>query len=808
MQRITVTQTAHSEFNTKVGTTDPYEYTFAAQGDDVGVPQEVTYTNTRKPSSVEVHVAQVNVSTGSISLQDGWRSGTNSFTLELGEEKEFNTALPAANLVIEQPAYGFGAVFYGTDDDSAVTPVGPMTAVSVAWEPETEGGNVYDLYLKDADGNRLTALGSSYRVYYLYYPKLTVRYMKEGDNGVLTAIQGSTDRSTVVDTITYGGAALTMNGQTVTQDQKVEMPPDGLTITQTVGSGSFNMPPLLDDGVNQYDLVYSKIGALAESSGSGAITNVSDLDGFISEDQTLYMKIVNNSLSWSFVDEPSQYQTIRNWPVVYAIYRERGYDLTVTKTAPIDTGYTEPFTVTVSSTMINRTSYNVEGTGNSTVTATPASGSTPGTIAFTVTDGSAVKLIGLGAGSYTITETDNENYTLTAKKEGVDQTVTDNSTVTVELDGEVTVDLINTAQYICRVGNRQFYTISSAVDWIRENTTNFSGTIEMLVDYLMPSSDTPEIPDYLNIVLTSVSGTTKTITRKSTFTGGAMFTNSGSLTLRDITLDGDHVSASGAMIDNEGTLTIGSGATLTGGSNSRSGGAVNSRAGSVTVSGGTISGNSAASGGAIYASGGTVAISGGSIEVNTAASGGAIYYAGSDTVTVSGGSLSQNTAAVSGGAIYMNTGTLNVSGGSMTKNTANESGGAVYAANAVIAVSGGTIGGESNANTAQNGGAIYADIGSVTVSNGTVSYNSASQNGGAIYANTASVTMSGGTLDHNAAANGGAVYALTGAVTVSKGNITNNSATGNGGGSLPPTARKTAALCIRNPARCPRTKYN
>lgn len=770
VQRITVTQTVNQDFTTTVESSETRVYSFAAESGSAGETREVTFTNTRDSLTLEVHAAEVSVTDGSLILQDGWRSGTPSFTLATGEEKQFGPKIPGTEteLVTGQQDYGFGMVFCGKDDGTTVVTVAQTAVDSIAFEPTEDGGNVYDLFLKDADGSRLGTLGES-DIYYLYYPKLTVRYVLEGDEGVLELIRGS-----VSDTVTYGGAVLTMNGMTVEQNQKVEMPPEGLTISQNAGNGSFNMPPLLDHETNQYDLVYSKIGARAESSGSEAASNISELGTFVSEGQTLSMKLEDSRLCWSL--DGNSWQTISNWPVVYAIYRERGYNLTVTKTVPVDNGYTEPYTVTVSSTAINRSSYEVEGTGSNTVEAVPASGGTLGTITFPVTDGSTVTLIGLGAGMYTVTETDNENYTLTAELGGSERHVTDNSSVTFELDGEKKLDLTNTAQYICKVGYRQFHTISAAVDWIRENSTDFSGTIEMLVDYLMPSSDAPEIPDYLSVTLTSAEGT-KTITRKDTFTGGPMFLNSGSLTLQDITLDGNHVTASGSMIENEGSLTVGSGVTLTGGSVDGDGGAIYSWAGSVSVTDGTITDCSADRGGAIYARGGSVTISGGSITNNTAENGGAVCYTGGDTVTVSGGSLSGNSATADGGAVYMGSGTLSVTGGSMTLNTAAANGGAVCAANAVISVSGGTIGGEGSGNTAANGGAIYADIGSVTLAGGTVSHNSASENGGAVYVNTASFTQSGGSMTANTAVSkGGAAYTASGAVTLSNGSMTQNGA--------------------------------
>ena len=487
----------------------------------------------------------------------------------------------------------------------------------------------------------------------------------------------------------------------MTQNQKLEIPQNGLVISQSVGDACFNMPPLLDRGTDELYLVYSRIGA-----GAPDQTNVSDIS--VSDGLTLYLQIRDNKLEWSF--DEGAWTAFTQTPTIYAIYQERGYTLEITKTVPIDTGYTDPFTITISSTAINRESYAVEGTGSSTVSAVRASGSTPGTITVQVTDGSVVRIFGLASGTYTVTESGNENHNLTASETYLDEgnsvtsnsSVTDNSTMTIYLDREKTLALTNTPKVICKVGTRSFYTIQSAVQWIEDNSATFSGTIEMLVDYLMPSSDAPVIPYYLDVTLTTApeyGGGTATITRSGTFSSGAMFTNSGTLTLQTITLDGNggNVTAASAMIDNEGTLTVGDGATVQNAKNSGNGGAINTWDGEVTVSGGSVSGNNAASGGAIYATGGDVTVSGGSVSGNSATSGGAIYYAGNTgTVTISGGGVSGN-SATNGGAIYLEKGTLKVSGGSMGSNTATENGGAAYALNGAIEISGGTLGGEKPA---------------------------------------------------------------------------------------------------------------
>lgn len=772
-QKITVTQTADSEFSTKIGDEETLNYTYTANSEDK--THTVTFTNRRKSIPVEVHVALVDVNSGTITQSDNLRAQDAekySFDLQMGESKVFaDTLSPSELFTGDADDYAFGAVLYGTDngDNTAITPEA-MGIASIAFA-QVGDTNEYRVNLQDNTGFEIGEQ-EEFHIYYLYYLMPQIRYVEEKAGGELKPIKGANSEGVETDDPSYNMASLWLNGVKVTQDQKFEIPAEGRTIAQTVGR--FRMPPLLDSGEQALYLLYSKIGAGVENATTtGAIET--------SEALTLHIRFADNKLQWSF--DGQEWKSFTGSPTVYAIYRERGYDLTITKKVPIDTGFTEPFTITVSSDAINRSSYDVEGLGSSSVEATPHTEGKPGTIRLTVTDGSEIKLIGMGAGEYTITESGHDNFALTVQvKVGSDDafaaSVEDNDHLTVMVNAEARVELTNTPNYICQVGTTKFYTLSSAVKYIGDNHSDLTGTIEMLTDYVMPVSDTLQIPDYMDVTLTTAEtlGHPAVITRRSTFTTGAMGTNAGTLTLQNIVLDGNHVNASCALLENEGELTISSGAVLRNSDNHVYGGAVNSWEGTVTVAdGANITANKAALGGAIYLSGGEAVVSGGLIHGNSAENGGAVYAA-SGTVTVSGGEIKGNNAE-NGGAIYMNTGTLYVSGGSIDQNTATGNGGAVYAANASAEISGGTIGGTGN--TATNGGAVYLEAGAVTLSGAAdLSGNTANANGGAIYANTGTVAATGGTVTGNhATGNGGGLWIGSGSATLTGGSFTNNTAT-------------------------------
>ncbi len=626
-------------------------------------------------------------------------------------------------------------------------------------------------------------------VYLVYTPiipspvTVQIRYVKEGPDGELTAVQGSSDGgSSVSDAITYGYETVTLNSEQVAQGQTVTVGLEDFCFSQE-RTTYFNIPPILDDGILEYDLVYNRIGVgPADASDFGALAGKSS-------SLLLHLQIRNRQLMWSF-DGESWTAFTDEEPAVYAIYRERGYELEIAKTIPVATwgSADREFTVTLSSPAITRETYDVLGTGYDTISATPRDGETDGTIVLTVKDGSRIRLLGLPRGVYTITESGNENYTLTAKTGPFGNELTDASVSDSSFDITLTEDtqavLTNTPEVICRIGDVFFYTLNEALEYAGEERAG-TATIRMLVDYMMPATDALVIPAGYDITLATSStsytgeGTCACITRAAGFTDAPMFTNFGTFTLDTVTLDGGAVSTADPMVQNEGTLTVNPDAVLQNANSTGNGGAIRSADGVVELKG-SVSGNTAAKGGAVYASGGDVILNGGTLSGNTAADGGALYYSGSGVLSITDGSVSGNSASGgSGGAVYVAGGTVNVTGGTIENNTAESgSGGAVYASSALI-----TIENEAavRGNTAQSGGAVYTENGTISISGGSLTGNTATgANGGAVYIGTGSISISGGTLSGNTAenGNGGAVYTDSATLDLSGGSLTGNSAVG------------------------------
>lgn len=208
--------------------------------------------------------------------------------------------------------------------------------------------------------------------------------------------------------------------------------------------------------------------------------------------------------------------------------------------------------------------------------------------------------------------------------------------------------------------------------------------------------------------------------------------------------------------------------------------------GSITVQGGTFSGNSAADGGAISS------------------------YTGMGNLTVTDATFTGNSATYAGGAIYTNeaAGNTTVTGSTFTKNKAGDIGGAIYnffdmkvsdsRFNANQATSGGAIfnnavGGDSltgvtmyGNSATQDGGGIYTADCALTLANSHISGNHAGNDGGGIYQNLLvaypdGLTLTNTSVQGNSAANGGGIYSDNSVVDLTSSTLEGNDATADGG---------------------------
>ena len=798
-QTAVVTQDRESDFDTFFSGTlfaeEPYRAVFSSDGD--GGTLDVTFTNKHRSASIEVHVARIE--NGSILLRDELRPNAEScsFPLPIDSVASFldPDLLPAEAVYADADgAFAFGGIVSGFDDGTQVT-VGTMGLGRIRYGKNRTDS--YTIQLQDDGGNDLGDLGEQ-KIYYLYYPMPVIQYVKREGNS-LSLIRGSRDGINLSADLTYSGEQFQMNGETVVQDQRLSLPFSGLEISQATGASTFKMPPVLDDETYQRYLSYSGV-SVGPRLTSGETGSLAGLEVSMGDGCGMYLRISNNDLEWSF--DGSVWHEMTEEQTIYAIYTEHGYDLQLTKVVDTDASGSNPiltdrsFTLSIRSEdgrLLEGAKYRVVGTD-----ATEVAVQADGTIRFQVRDGSRIKVQGLPRGQYTIIESNNENYDLSAKYGPLVGTATQDAAVTdsgvqVTLQTDTQLILVNSPKAICKITDAHlFYTMRDAVDFVVNQYADATATIELLTDYLMPAADVVTIPANAHITITTATegtytyptlGSRAVISRSQALADSALITNSGELTLINITLDGRNVAASQPLIESGGSLILDRGTTLQNARNSGDGGAISATGFVALVDGSDVylKDNQAANGGLLYYTGtGSVSLAGGVISGNTATNSGGVLYAAGGSITVYGGTFSGNRAAGNGGAVCGENAQIQIQGGSFSGNQAEHgSGGAVYSGSGPVTVSGGSLNGN---NAAISGGAIYAVGGAVTLSGGVVSGNTAADHGGAVYAGTGTVSVSGASVRSNTASNGsgGAIYARSGPVSVS-GELSGNTAALDGG---------------------------
>jgi hypothetical protein len=144
----------------------------------------------------------------------------------------------------------------------------------------------------------------------------------------------------------------------------------------------------------------------------------------------------------------------------------------------------------------------------------------------------------------------------------------------------------------------------------------------------------------------------------------------GSLTLRDITLQGRDDNTAALVTVIFGHLTLEAGAVI---KDNKGGGVyLDEYSGTFTMNDGTISGNTGGWGGGVGVESGTFTMNGGTIEGNKVAGGGGGVFLSSGTFTMNGGIIAGNTADAGGGGVYV------AAGANFTKTS---KGGIIYGTN-------------------------------------------------------------------------------------------------------------------------------
>ena len=431
-QTITVTQRPKDGFTTTNNSTGQnhvseyvYTYTTTSSSEDT----EVTYTNTRTKEDVELHIALAQ-NGGFVAHDADMRTNDSSiYTISIpsGDTVSLSENSPGGLFTGDTDKYRFAGIIYGKEDEQGNITAYYNDVNSVSFKP-LEDSEYLGVYMND-DPSKL--LEEGYHIYYVYYPMPEIVYMKEGANGALLTI----------DPITRNNNSVTLNGIDVAQNTQLEVGSEAFIIDQSV-AGGFRVPPDLD-GEKALSLNYVKIGA-----GTSGVTNTSGLDG-VSDVKSIQLKIIDGQVKYSF-DGNTWLSFSGENPTVYVIYKEKGYDLTITKTVE-GSNQNGEFDLTITSPAIIETAYTISGyeieqDGETvtveTISAVPASGDLPGRISLKVKHGSNITISALQHGNYTIAEPNLTGYMMESSIGGYASVVTDNATSFV-LNNDTTAEIKN-----------------------------------------------------------------------------------------------------------------------------------------------------------------------------------------------------------------------------------------------------------------------------------------------------------------------------------------------------------------------------
>ena len=425
-QSIEIVQTPKAEFSTTMsqspanGTINLSALTYNYTATSTPRTQDITYTNTRNNTPVEVHVAVAKG--GGYYEHDELRTSDESVYSKTIGSLDLQSEIQPFDLFdsVDEEQYGFAGIIYGKKLDGYAnnrieTEGSGITSVTYG----QIDGNVYDIYLN----NDTDMLLDDNEIYYVYYKKPVIVYCSEGANGTLTRI----------DPLTLHGAAIPqLNGQDVVQEGVLPLNgTDELVISQTIRN-AFIVPPILDYAGSDVPVEYAIIGV-----GSPDASRLDDLQ--YSEDMELRLSVDEGGIvryRFNGTDTAVPLPTADDL-VVYAIYKG-GNKLTISKTinrASTKVGYpTFQFSVK-----------RIKDE-NGTVLDPATEEERIVSLTFTSSGTMTTELAKLPLGTYEVTELSNINYTLSdvnvsPAEETAPEGVT--ATVTMESRSEKTVSFVN-----------------------------------------------------------------------------------------------------------------------------------------------------------------------------------------------------------------------------------------------------------------------------------------------------------------------------------------------------------------------------
>ena len=389
-------------------------YNSSYEATSVAEPVTITYINKRQiPKQLHVAISR----NGIITHNDELRTDNSDiYEHTFGDTWDLSAVDPYQLINDSTERYVFAFTIAGSENnENIVTPkVGSsgMTSLSFGEISNSDNGFYFN-------GDNTKLLGSN-EVYYVYYERPTIRYM---------LISPKTGELMQIDPLSKNGEAFKRNGTDIMQNELLPVSMSSeLLISQinTPGNPSFLIPDLLDHNGKNSVLDLSQIG-------------VKDADGNIRryDNEQIYLNYTDNGLKYHFTSTDAA-QDFYDELVVYAIYRIRGYSLTLNKEVLGDTsGGTSEYSFTISSDVLGDGEYFIGGYGDAeTITA---SGNA---INLNVHSGDSVTIYGLLQGNYTITENTTGSFEVSAKLNGNDVAMNGKS-VFAHIDTDTILDIIN-----------------------------------------------------------------------------------------------------------------------------------------------------------------------------------------------------------------------------------------------------------------------------------------------------------------------------------------------------------------------------
>ena len=275
----------------------------------------------------------------------------------------------------------------------------------------------YNLYLND-DASKL--LGEK-DIYFVYVKRPEIKYVFEKPDGTYVDITPLNKDNSPYE---RNGTAISQNEIIPLTDANSSQNP--MIISKVYSSESvFILPDELDYG-NETRMIDLKCMGLGNT---GGVTGVSD-------STSMLLDISDSGVEYRFRESDSS-QLLPENSVIYAIYKIKGYSLTINKSVTGDSGGISDFTFNISSNQLTNSQYYVSGIENAETVSV-----SDGKISVTVPKDGSVTLYGLKSGVYTVSESDAGDCELFVKVDGQEKPVTGNS-FSFRLDYDTSVDVLN-----------------------------------------------------------------------------------------------------------------------------------------------------------------------------------------------------------------------------------------------------------------------------------------------------------------------------------------------------------------------------